>query len=1164
MLWLMSNRFAAGLFLAIFLALSAVSSGADAADYSKEAVVVQNMATKVSFAADGAREWQETLSVRIQSEAAVRQFGVLAFPYRSENEQIKVEYVRVRKADGSVVETPESGILDVTTGVATAAPTYSDLRQKQIPVKALGAGDVLEYSIRSSQRRPEVPGQFWYDQYFIDDGVVLNQSLEVRVPKEKYVQVSSPKLKAETREDGDQRVYIWKHVHLEPSKPVDKKKTAAENEPPKVQLTSFKNWEEVGSWWAGLASPQAAVTPEIQDKAKELTTGLSSDSDKARAIYRYVGMKFRYISISFGAGRYRPHSAAEVFVNQYGDCKDKHTLFTALLKAAGIQAWPALIGAGVKFDPSVPSPAQFNHVITVLPQDGKYVWLDTTAEVAPFGLLNQVIRGEQALVIPAGGKPVLMKTPIDPPFTTSETVNVKSTLAADGTLSGHFDFQLVGDSALSIRSGFRQLAPAQWQTFAQQMSYSLGYAGDVSGVDVENLENLDKPFHYSYDYSRKNYSDWEEHKITPPVPPLGFGPGDEAEKPKEPFWAGAPGVLIYRASVQLPKGFSIELPEETTLTNDFADYSAHYSFKDGTLFAERKMVIKKAKVTEEQWAEYQKFTKSVRTDQTRFLSLSETSSVQTVTVYKTDPEVQQLMERVSTAMQARNANEARDLLAQVEQRSPKQAGLWAMYGILEMTSGNLEQAIADCRKEIQFHPDETPAYQQLSSILVHAGRRDEAIEAWRGALAVKPEDQVAAGQIASLMMQAKRYTDIPAVLEKPIAAAPDQYHLQSLRVEALLRSGQKEQGVGDAQKIAKATSQPNVLNDLAYSLADTGSAIGIAQEFAQKAVSQTELDCAKARLDSFENKDLVVVNSLAAEWDTLGWVYFKQDDLAKAEKYLDASWQLSQQAEVADHLGQLYDKQGRHAAAIHMWRLALASNSSYEDAQERLRNAGAPVSEHITTGSSGMKSAPVSAAEELGHLRTIKVPTLPKQTGSAEFFVVVSKQGIEDVQLIAGSEALKDSARAIQAAKYEFPFPDAGAEKIVRRGILSCSIYTTPSCQFTMLLPSTTTMAQMRGRGTQSVPDVIPATLRTKAEPEYSKAALQTKLEGTVLLSIVINEEGIPQDVSVLTSLGMGLDENAKECVLKWRFNPATKNGKPVSSTAKVEVNFRMLKASQQ
>jgi hypothetical protein len=240
-------------------------------DYSKEAALIQNLTTNVSFSTDGAREWRQTFAVRVQSEAAVRQFGVLALPYSSESQQIRLEYVRVKKADGSVVETPASSALDVSTDVAAAAPTYSDLRQKQIPVKGLGIGDVLEYSIRNSQQKPEVPDQFWYDQVFIDDAVVLNQTLEIRVPKDKYVQVSSPKLKAEIHDEADQRVYVWKYSHLEPGKPEDKKKQAIENQPPKVRLTTFKNWEEVGNWWGALAAEQAKVTPEIEAKAKGLT-----------------------------------------------------------------------------------------------------------------------------------------------------------------------------------------------------------------------------------------------------------------------------------------------------------------------------------------------------------------------------------------------------------------------------------------------------------------------------------------------------------------------------------------------------------------------------------------------------------------------------------------------------------------------------------------------------------------------------------------------------------------------------------------------------------------------------------------------------------------------------------------------------------------------------
>ena len=68
-------------------------------------------------------------------------------------------------------------------------------------------------------------------------------------------------------------------------------------------------------------------------KAEELTRGKKSDLEKLQAIYDYVAKNFRYVSLSFGLGRYQPHSASEVLANQYGDCKDKHTLLAALADA---------------------------------------------------------------------------------------------------------------------------------------------------------------------------------------------------------------------------------------------------------------------------------------------------------------------------------------------------------------------------------------------------------------------------------------------------------------------------------------------------------------------------------------------------------------------------------------------------------------------------------------------------------------------------------------------------------------------------------------------------------------------------------------------------------------------------------------------------------------
>jgi len=77
-------------------------------------------------------------------------------------------------------------------------------------------------------------------------------------------------------------------------------------------------------------------------------------------------------------------------------------------------------------------------------------------------------------------------------------------------------------------------------------------------------------------------------------------------------------------------------------------------------------------------------------------------------------------------------------------------------------------------------------------------------------------------------------------------------------------------------------------------------------------------------------------------------------------------------------------------------------------------------------------------------------------------------------------------------------------------------------------------------------------------EPEFSDEARKNKYQGRVLLSLVINREGRPRDVTVQRSLGMGLDEKAIEAVKQWRFQPGTKDGQPVPVIVSVEVNFHL------
>lgn len=89
--------------------------------------------------------------------------------------------------------------------------------------------------------------------------------------------------------------------------------------------------------------------------------------------------------------------------------------------------------------------------------------------------------------------------------------------------------------------------------------------------------------------------------------------------------------------------------------------------------------------------------------------------------------------------------------------------------------------------------------------------------------------------------------------------------------------------------------------------------------------------------------------------------------------------------------------------------------------------------------------------------------------------------------------------------------------------------------------------------------DVSAPVVISKVEPEYSEEARKAKYSGSVLLSLVIDANGMPRDIKVIRPLGLGLDEKAIEAVSHWRFRPGMKGGRPVATQANIEVNFRLL-----
>ena len=215
--------------------------------------------------------------------------------------------------------------------------------------------------------------------------------------------------------------------------------------PPQVLAFEFSVLGGSGTLVRQPASRALKPTEEIRAKAAALTANLSDDGAKMRAIYDYVSTRFRYIGIDFGIGRYQPHSAADVLANHYGDCKDKHTLLSALLGAAGIKSFPALISSGHEIDLDVPSPAQFDHVISVISQGEHLTWLDTTPELAPFAYLSAPSVTSTALAILGDKPPSLLLTPADPERIASQSFKIQAKLDDRGSLTGKIARSLQGD-----------------------------------------------------------------------------------------------------------------------------------------------------------------------------------------------------------------------------------------------------------------------------------------------------------------------------------------------------------------------------------------------------------------------------------------------------------------------------------------------------------------------------------------------------------------------------------------------------------------------------------------------------------------------------------------------------------------------------------------------
>ena len=1026
--------------------------------------MIERILNRIRFENDGTEVSETEAVVRIQSQAGVEEFGQLVFGYSSATEKLEVAYVRVRKPDGQVMATPESTAQDFAPDVLREAPMYSDYRQRHISVAALQPGDTLEYRTVTRVTTPLASGNFWYE-YTFPKGVLVNEDrLEINVPKSRELKLKAPNRKPEIQEIGDRRIYSWVEKNAEPESDQtnnDQTNSDQANEDeveshPDIQITTFTDWKQVAQWYAKLQGERMLVDDSVRRKAAELTKGADSPTEKAQRLYDFVARNIRYVSISLGVGRYQPHPASEVMQNGYGDCKDKHTLFAALLKVEGIQSYPVLIDSSRKLDPDVPSPAQFDHVITAVRLGAGLTWLDTTPEVTPFGLILYQLRNKQAVLASDDSDGGLQRTPADSPVKTFLHFNLDGKFSEYGALDATVDVTAQGDRDWPIRRNFRQVSSSQWKDYVKALSQSWGVPGDVDAIHLDSIEDTSKPFHLTYHLHQDRYFVVPSTGVSfRPIPPLGM-PAARTDSPgtggtNSSLDIGPAGETEYRVHLQFPSNYTVRTPIVVKMTRDYGEYSSTYSLSKGVMDGERKLIVKVNELAASRRADYESFSNAAHSDEDQLLTCTivrPTGAAADVANAKMQGTPGELQKAGMKALQSRDYQTAIELLKRAvdadAEPAPSLKDGWFDLGEAFAGVGNQAQAIAAFRQQIKFDPNHKRANGELAIELQQAGNNDEAIAAYRKQLDATPYEKAPHKNLGMLLAQLHRDADARAELEAAAAIPPGDPETKLVLAQVYARLGENSKAQPLMQELTGSASVDATQDLYASALKSDTDPSQTAPTQADPA--QTENDAQQVLYDIGGQFDagefdrlgpsaFSAMRLVALSWARIGWAKYQSGENLPAVRFLTAAWLLSQSGTVGNRLAQVLEKQGQSAKAQTMYALAAAAGGNKNDVQDSRTRLT-----KLTGDPATAEKVITQASKELAELRTVKLGVITTKPVSARFNLIFDGSSRpERAEFVDGDETLRSASEQLRDKEFPVKFPDASSVKLIRQGLLRCN-----------------------------------------------------------------------------------------------------------------------------
>jgi hypothetical protein len=328
-----------------------------------------------------------------------KHYGDFDVSYSPPFEDITFLDCEVLRPDGKLVRLDPDAIRDAHE---QAVGDYQKGQRKFFSLPGVGPGAVLHVRYRTTWKTFPLP-QVSLEIPIGQDLATLDATVQVSLPKDMAfhfapdgVATADPTLKQTTYGT----TYSW---HFENLRAQEREILVSPGQRSRLLVSTFADWAGFEEWYRRISKLADEATPEITAKAKELTKDAKEDREKVLALYNYV-TRLRYVAVPMGVNSFRPHAAANVLQNEFGDCKDKANLFNTLLRSVGIEARLVLVPRFSQAYEGIPGLA-FNHAISRVTLGGEMVWVDTTDDVCRFGMLPPGDPGRRVLVIDGGPSP---------------------------------------------------------------------------------------------------------------------------------------------------------------------------------------------------------------------------------------------------------------------------------------------------------------------------------------------------------------------------------------------------------------------------------------------------------------------------------------------------------------------------------------------------------------------------------------------------------------------------------------------------------------------------------------------------------------------------------------------------------------------------------------